>query len=172
MYVRYEHITDYLKEFRKPFTVIAITETWCKMERGTNFDIDGYEFRYVNRKNKRSRGVALYIRNTIDWYVLENMTMIIDDVMECLSVEIYMENQKNVIVSCVYRTPGSSMEIFNNSLESMFASNNQKLMFICGDFNVNLLKVNKDKMVDEFIETVQYESLSADHKTKQNYSKK
>lgn len=80
--------------------------------------------------------------------------MIIDDMMEFISVEICMEKQKNLIVSCVSRTTGSSMEIFNNSLESMFATTNQKLMFTCGDFNVDMLRGNKNKMADELIETM------------------
>lgn len=89
MYRNFEHITDDLKKFRNTFTAITITETWITMERGTDSDMDGYEFKYINRKNKRSRGVALYIRNTFQFDVTENMTTTNDDVMECLTVEIY-----------------------------------------------------------------------------------
>lgn len=61
-----------------------------------------------------------------------------------------MAKKKNVIVSCVYRAPGSNIEIFKDSMEGMFAKTNQKVMFICGDFNIDLLNPNKHKMTEVY----------------------
>lgn len=63
---------------------------------------------------------------------VENMSTTTGEVMECISIEICV-GKENVIVSCVYRAPGS--KTFKNSMEGMFAKNNQKVTFICGDFN-------------------------------------
>ncbi len=66
--------------------------------------------------------------------------------MECIAVKICMEKQKNVIVSYVYRAQGSSAETLKNSMDGIFAKKNyQKVMFLCGDFNMDLLNSNKHK---------------------------
>lgn len=108
----------------------------------------------MNRKNKKGGGVALYVSNKLNYKVVESMSTIVDDVMECLSVEIIMGKQKNVIVSCVYRAPGSSIETFNNCLEGVVAKNNQKVMFLCGDFNTDLQNLSKHKLTDDFMDTM------------------
>lgn len=45
----------------------------------------------------------------------------------------YLEKKKNVIASCVYRTPGSSIGMFREWMENVFAISNQKVIFVCGD---------------------------------------
>lgn len=40
--------------------------------------------------------------------VVENMTKVMNDIFECITVEIQKEKKKNTIASCIYRTPGYS----------------------------------------------------------------
>lgn len=63
------------------------------------------------------------------------MSLTIDNVLECVSFEIYKEKQKNVIVSCMYRSPGSNIEQFNLWMEQTFSQVKDKMIFICGDYN-------------------------------------
>lgn len=42
--------------------------------------------------------------------VLGNMMTAIDNVLECVTAEIYKEKLKNRIISCIYRVLGSSIE--------------------------------------------------------------
>ena len=53
--------------------------------------------------------------------------------------------KENVIVSCVYRKPGSNIEVFKDSMEGLFAKTN-KFVLICGDFNIDLLNLNKHRI--------------------------
>lgn len=41
----------------------------------------------------------------------------------------------------------------------MFSKTHQKVVFICGDFNIDLLNPNKNKMTDKFINTMHSLSL-------------
>ncbi len=66
-------------------------------------------------------------------------------------VEIILEKKKNVIISCVYRAPGSNIETFKNT-ERLFAKKYHKDVFICGDFNLDLWNHNNHKLIDEFID--------------------
>ncbi len=88
--------------------------------------------------------MALYVDKHLN-YKVEDMSATVDNVMECITIETYRKRTKNVIVSCVYRTPGSNTETFTLKMEEMFAKLNQKVMFICSDFNIDMLKPNKHK---------------------------
>ncbi len=46
------------------------------------------------------------------------------------------------------------MEVFKEWIEGMFSKTNQKVIYICGHFNINLLNPSKHKMTDEFINTM------------------
>lgn len=87
------------------------------------------------------------------------MSTAIDNLLECETIEICKEKNKNVIISCIYRAPGSSIELFKDWIEAPFSRMNQKVIFICGDLNIDLLNPNKHKMTDEFINTMYSMSL-------------
>ena len=45
--------------------------------------------------------------------------MVIDDIMESFTIELCINKKRNVIVSYVYRTHGSNVDIFAEHLEIM-----------------------------------------------------
>uniref|UniRef100_A0A3P9M519 Reverse transcriptase domain-containing protein n=1 Tax=Oryzias latipes TaxID=8090 RepID=A0A3P9M519_ORYLA len=154
MYANFDNIKEYLCNFSQRFSVIAISETWFNAEKGVeNFILEGYELRYCNRLNKGGGGVALYVDKTLHFRVVNSMTAVVDNMLECLTIEISQENQKNIVVSCIYRTPGSNMDMFTGLMEKMFVDKN-KVIFVCGDFNIDLLNPHKIKAVEEFINTM------------------
>lgn len=112
--------------------------------------------------------MALFVDQNLNFKVIENMTIAFADVMECITIEINMGKKRNVIVSCVYRDPGSSIDVFKDIMGGIFANTNQKLNFICGDLNIDLLNPNKHKQTDEFYDTLFSMSLSP-MITKPNY---
>ena len=91
LYANFKSIKDYLNKFKKPFNIIALSETWLCPEKGFDFELNGYEFNYMNRRGKKGGGVALYIENGLNYKIVESMTTAIDDLMECITVEICME---------------------------------------------------------------------------------
>lgn len=152
MYTNYNEIQDYLQTFKYPFSVIAISETWFNENKGINFEMEDYDLTYTNRQNKMGGGVALYVHKTIKYSILQSMSIAVDNVMECLTIEIINEKKKNIIISCVYRSPGSSINIFNEWVEKLFSAVNDKPLFICGDYNIDLLNPNNHKPTSEFID--------------------
>ncbi|XP_013856520.1 uncharacterized protein LOC106512449, partial [Austrofundulus limnaeus] len=153
LYANFKHIKDCLNQFKQPFSVITISENWLTPNKGADFELDGYEFSYINREGKMGGGVAVYVDNSFRYKLIENMTNVVKDHFECLTVEIYMEKNKNVIVSCIYRAPGSNMNLFIEWFEKTYTAINSKNYFICGDFNIDLLNVNNHKLTEEFINT-------------------
>ena len=136
------NITEYLTDLNHSFDIIAISETW--LNTGTNFslhNIKGYDLFYVTRNNKKGGGVAIYTQKRINCKVLEQQTLVIDNMFECITIELCIDKQKNVIVSCLYRAPGDYLEQFNEHLDNLLKSFKKgKTVFICGDFNIDLLK--------------------------------
>ena len=61
MYANFNKIKEYLNKLKGKFKVIALSETWIKKERGTEFHLDGYELHYINRENKIGGGVAFFV---------------------------------------------------------------------------------------------------------------
>lgn len=54
----------------------------------------------------------------------------------------------------MHETPGTKIEIFKDNIEDLFTNLNQKRMFICGDFNIDLLNPNHNKSTEEFIDSM------------------
>lgn len=72
----------------------------------------------------------------LKYNVVKNMTTVVDNVFKCITLEICMEKKKNIIVKCIYRTPGSNIETFKDWMEEVFGKVKQKDIFICGDFSI------------------------------------
>ncbi len=58
--------------------------------REGDFEFNGYEMNFINRKNKKGGGVALYIDKSINYKVVENIITTVADVMECMTTETYV----------------------------------------------------------------------------------
>lgn len=92
--------------------------------------MEGCELRYINRKNKGGGGVALYVQKNPRFEVTQIMTNMVNNLLECVTTEIFKE-KKNVIVSCLYRAPGTDSDRFKEWIEGMFLKSNNKVVYIC-----------------------------------------
>ena len=98
--------------------------------------------------------MAIYINSDLKCRRIEQMTTVMDDLMECITVEIEMEKIRNIVVTCVYRTPGSNVERFKESMEEiMNGLNESKTYIICGDFNIDLLNASIHKTTSDFLDS-------------------
>ena len=60
---------------------------------------------------------------------------------------------KNITVSCVYRTPGSDVDLFCENLEHIFTDVvPRKSMLIDGDFNIDLMKYETLNGTNRFLD--------------------
>ena len=83
------------------------------------------------------------------------MTTAIEDIFECVTIEMNMEKRKNIVVSCVYiRDPNSKIEVFKQLMEDMFLQTKQKVAYICGHFNIDINNPHKQLFIDAFIDTM------------------
>lgn len=154
LYRNFENIKDYLSQFSSPFNVIAVSETWLNEKRGFDFKMNGYEMFYKNRQKKTGGGAALYIDKNLSCKILEDMTLAVEDLFECITVEIVLQARKTILVSCIYRTPGSDSNLFREWVEKLFVGKTKKDIILCGDYNIDLLNTKKHKATEDFTDTM------------------
>lgn len=64
------------------------------------------------------------------------------------------EKMNNILVSCIYRKPGSSIDPFLVNMGNLFPSIEQKVIYICGDFKIDLLNPNNNTKTEQFSEVM------------------
>lgn len=93
--------------------------------------------------------MAVYVDRNWNFRVLERLSVTADNSLECLTIEINNEKNKSALISCVYRTPGCSIELFKDCMEALFTLRNHKTIFTCGGFNIDVLNPNTQKMTND-----------------------
>ena len=76
-------------------------------------------------------------------------------VLESVFVEIVQpNNEKNVILGCLYKPPNVQTEIFNDEIKQVLAKIGfeNKLCFLFGDFNINILNADSHVPTNDFID--------------------
>ena len=53
---------------------------------------------------------------------------------------------------CMYRTPGTNSDIFNQYIENVLKETKNKIAYICGDFNINLIKYDEHVHTQQFLD--------------------
>ena len=148
-------IIDCLTELNCSFDIIAISETW-EDESNTiqNYNMHGYNVFSTARTYKRGGGggVALYITNIYNGKRVTTKSVSVENILECVTVEIYLKQHKNILVMCVYRAPGETISSFCDNILPIIENNSSnKKQYMRGDFNVNLLQHDAQANVAQFL---------------------
>ena len=128
--------------------ILCITEHWKQEEQLRSLSIT--DFRLISvfcREEGKHGGSAVYSKKSLKCKArtkLNNLS--ISSVFECAAVECDFGKVKAIIVS-IYRPPTGDIKIFMDKVEQVLVNifNENKLIFIVGDFNIELLKENKLK---------------------------
>ena len=149
----FEQIKLFLEVLNYKFDVIAFSETWLDSNCIDDYCLDNYNAWGVSR-NKRGGGVAIYVHNSINHDLLKQCSYSVDGVLDCGSVELIMNKKKKVCVCSVYRPPNTDVVAFNYHMEKLLDLFKNKKLYLCGDFNVNLLNSNGNNSTNFFLETL------------------
>ena len=144
---------NYLEIIQYDFTIIGLTETWLN---DTNYDCYGLQGYHFIEQHRSSMGgwVALCIMKHLNY--LERHDLAIYDIdIESVFIEINKDNfhsGKNIIVGVLYRPPGNDIRTFNEKFELILQKirRENKISYILGDFNINLLNNDCHQPTGEF----------------------
>ena len=148
----------YLASLDINFTVLAFTETWFKDETCLLYNLDGYSIESSHRAYRKGGGVALYLRDSL-MYKLRHDLDIYDDVMESKFVEIQKGSigaTRDAIVGVIYRPPNTDVSLFNARIHTLLSKIKleNKICYLLGDYNINLLSTETHLSTSEFVETM------------------
>ena len=136
----------------KKTNIISIAETWLKSDTPLSpFSITGYTLFNSPRTLNKSRGagVALYGDNNFDSTLINKFT-VENGYFKCIGISIKSANNKVTNIVSLYRPPDTSIDDFTASIEALLINNNQQT-YVCGDFNIDLIKYKQHEQTDTFV---------------------
>ena len=152
---------DYLHQFfvdNNIFDIITLSETSQKHTNPgffTNVEINGY-IMYSTPSSSTKGGTLVYVKSK---YKVKERTDLnnFDDTHEATWIEIVTNGCKNIICCSLYRHPNETLEKYNKFLEYLETcfiklSNENKEVYICGDFNIDLRKIKESPKYKKFFD--------------------
>ena len=80
------------------------------------------------------------------------MSKDIKDCMESVFVNVSLNSNLNIKIGCMYKAPNTDIPNFNDELFVMLEKIKHNKMYICGDFNIDLLKYDCHQNSRSFID--------------------
>ena len=113
--------------------VMAVSETWLNPSIPDSLvDIPGYDI-FRRDRDSLGGGVCLYINNQLKCKQRKDL---LKSNLEAIWVEV-IDGEQTIVVSCIYRPPDSTVEYFDNLLDSLDNVVDSKHLVVMGDLNYN-----------------------------------
>ena len=132
--------------------VLALTETSEKDNAGflSNVELDDFVM-FHTASNSSKGGTAIYASKNFD--MIDRLEINSNSPeYESTWIEIKNKRSKNIVIASIYRHPHNNFKDFFEYLEkclNVIAQENKEL-YICGDFNFDLLKIDSDHVTQHF----------------------
>ena len=142
---KFDNLYEFISSTSSEFDIIAITETSHKNDEffTTNVSMEGYN-EFFTPSNSSKGGTAIYVKGNHDVFERSDLKTQ-NDYFESVWVEIKNKRNKNILCGCIYRHPKYDLSEFmiylGTSLKKIASEN--KEVYMCGDFNIDLLKVDE-----------------------------
>ena len=149
-----------LSELEYKPIAICLCETWLTDNDPLGlYQIEGYQpVEVKNRPNKRGGGLAVFVRNDMNYSM---MNFSID--LEHMAMSLISKQGKRATLSVVYRQPSSSVDTFIENFDKLLFELKQLKheCFITGDFNIDMRKeTNESKKLTSVCESYNLEITS------------
>ena len=157
----FEHFENLLHSINNfTFSIIGITETWLHENSPDLFNLPNYKLLRADRKGRRGGGVAFYISQELKFKMRSDIKL---TQVESLFIEIENKNLKNIVVGLIYRPPDSNLDPFCEELEQYLhkLGDENKHMFLLGDFNINFLSFSRNNNSAKFMELMYSHSFNS-----------
>ncbi len=151
-----------LNTLNKSPDIICLQETWHISDPDL-YDLDDYlPLHFNNRCNHKGGGAGIYVKKTLNYRPLINLTIFHEKIFESVVIEVTPHRGKKVIVGSLYRpgtpVPGltfnEQFHCFADNLTNCLStlSNISDNVFLCGDLNLDVLKLHENRFICEYID--------------------
>jgi len=152
----HKHDLDILLDTLKfEFDILAISET--KLQRNTqpthDINIPNYHIEHTPTEASKG-GTLLYISDKFVYKPRKDLEIYESKQIESTFVEIIRPKSKNIIVGCIYKHHTITQKDFRELLSPLITkvSKEKKICYIAGDFNMNLLNLDKDSEIEKYFD--------------------
>ena len=98
----HEQIENYLYELTFKCNIIIILESWMKESDIGNYELCNYNSFHTIRKNKRGRGVSIFVKNSLKSQVVNDLSKSIEIFLDILTLQILINDNKKILISGIY----------------------------------------------------------------------
>ena len=138
---------------------ICLQETWLSSNSDVSFySLPNYTLISQSKHVSAHGGLAIYLSNSHTYNIYNEIVR--SDIFENQIIEIQngINNQKLIICN-IYRPPQeliSNYQKFTSELEIImqYLDKKNKEVIICGDFNIDLLKINDKEVFSDYFEKI------------------
>ena len=110
----FENFTSFINTLNFHPTVIAVSETWLKLNEEKYYNIDNYNFISVPRpSDNRGGGVGLFILNKFNYILRMDLMSMMPNSCEYLVIELIFPEDKKILITSLYRPPNLDLTIFS-----------------------------------------------------------
>ena len=120
-----------------------------------NIELSIYSFEHTPTESSAG-GTLLYVADHLSYKSHRDLNIYKKIELESNFVEIINPTKTYIIVGTTYRYPKMNMNEFNNILNNLLKKINQeqKPVFLLGDFNIELMHYNEHKPTNEFLDSL------------------
>ena len=139
--------------------IICLQETW--IATGTDislFNIANYNLISSEKSCSEHGGVAIYIHESLKSKIIHESanSKFYDGQFIEVTINNETKNSKKIIIGNIYRPPHQNTDDINNFMSEISQLLDEirknKNILLCGDFNINLLKLKEVNIVNNFLE--------------------
>lgn len=136
--------------YGKNIDVLAFQETRLNNNIASLFQLPGYTL-YTQSRNTEGGGVALYVSSSYP-SSLSHRFCFTESYLECVAAEVKCPNGVYLCAS-MYRSPKGVMQNFIEKLNEvlmLISEKHYKGIYLLGDWNIDLLKIENNPVVSQF----------------------
>ena len=152
--------SDFLKDLEEKPDIIALSETKITEKCYTYYNpyLEGYRFKRVLSKTHFG-GVGFFIRNNLSFTLRHDLNCSWQSLFEMIWFEVSSSssNAQKSVIGIVYRHSSiPNIPCFTRKMENVINTLNREKAnyYILGDFNCNLLKINKYPNIADFVNSM------------------
>ena len=149
---------NYMRMLNLDFSIIGVTETWLNDINYDLYGLDGYELIERHRANKMGGGIGLFVRNGVSYKSRADLTTF-EYYCESLFIEIdksVFGSGRNILIGVIYRPPNTDIKLFIDHMKEVleYVQTENKVLYLVGDYNINLLNVDSHNLTADFNDTI------------------
>ena len=143
LFHKIDHFLSLLNLLTTQFDMICFTESWLTNDTKHLINIPGYTSYHTLRLNRRGGGISMYVSDRFLVTTLDEVS-VCSSVIETLFLNVSYGG-KTFIVGTIYKPPSSGDNLFLETFNSLYNHATQNFsyrIYICGDFNIDLMGDN------------------------------